>query len=116
MGQKHETHICCVGERQQSILEVSFFESFRSSFQRNSSYESPIPDEICIQEQEKSFTEDNLIGELSTDFGKKENTLKISEKINSGNELLMPEIFTDKNNGTVKNFYKRVQFFPQIKR
>lgn len=68
MGQVQKN--CCVDRERESVLEVSMAESFRSSFCRNSSYESPIPDEVFVPDQYSSIHSENFIDEWSTDIDK----------------------------------------------
>lgn len=63
MGASQEKYTCCMSDKKQSIMEISFFESFV----RGSNYESPIPDEVCVEEVSKWGISEGVFEDWSTD-------------------------------------------------
>ena len=72
MGQQQSSNMCCLQDKKQSLLEISMQGSMENSFYRNSSYESPIPDEVHIYEEVNSVHSENFIDDWSTDIDKQQ--------------------------------------------
>ncbi|OMJ78595.1 hypothetical protein SteCoe_21575 [Stentor coeruleus] len=64
MGQKQDTNSCCMDDKKESVLEISLTEPLY----RSSSYESPIPDEVCTFEITANEICERSVEEWSTDL------------------------------------------------
>lgn len=63
MGQIQDSNSCCMNDKKQSIMELSF----QDPLYRTASYESPIPDEVCTFEITATALHENSAEEWSTD-------------------------------------------------
>lgn len=76
MGIIHDSNSCCLRTDKKSVLEANLFEdSMQNSFLRGSSYESPIPDEVCVIETTDLKNIANYIDEPSTDVEKQQEVI-----------------------------------------